>query len=139
MKQWLCWFFLAVGVVMLLWILHRPVSSHLHRQSAGDQSVLSQSEFVSTWCVALRTASSSFPRNRAGPLEFFLTRSAFLITDDGGPPWLNYRGLPGPNVSSHQDLVTGCKAASQAGSPKWRTFQQNPERIQVGGFATAFS
>jgi len=74
---------------MLLWILHRPVSSHRHRQSVRNQSVLSQSEFVSTWCGALRTASSSFPRNRAGPLELFSTRSAFLITDDGGPPWLD--------------------------------------------------
>ena len=123
---------------MLLWILHRPVSSHRHRQSVRDQSVLSQSEFISIGCRALRTASSSFPRNRAGPLEFFVTRSAFLITDDDGPPWLEYRGPPGPNVRSHQDLVTGCKAASQAGSPRWRTFQQNSERIQVEGFATHY-
>ena len=139
MKRWLSWLFLAVGVVMLLWILHLPVSSYRHRQSVRDPSVLSQSEFVSTWCGALRTANSSFPRNRAGPLEFFATRSAFLITDDGGLPWLDYRGPPGPNVRSHQDLVTGCKAASQAGSLRWRTFQQNSERIQVEGFATAFS
>jgi hypothetical protein len=116
---------------MLLWIPHRPVSSHLHRQGAGDQSVLSQNE--------LRVASSAFPRNRAGPLELFATHWVFLITDDDGPPWLDYRGPPGPDACSHQDLGTSCKAASQVSSLRWRAFQQNSGRINIGGFATAFS
>ena len=37
MKRWLCWLLLAVGVVFLLWIPHRPVSPHLHRQAVGDR------------------------------------------------------------------------------------------------------
>ncbi len=129
MKRWLCWLLLAVGAVMLLWIPHLPVGPLLHRQAVGDRSVLSHSEFVSTWCRALRVASPAFPRNRAGPLEFFATRSAFLITRDDAPPWLYYRGPPGPNVGS-QDFDTGCKAASQVSSLRWRTFQQNFGRIQ---------
>jgi len=129
MKRWLCWLFLAIGVVMLLWMPHRPVSPHLHRQTDGDRSVLSQSEFVSTWCRALRVASPACTRNRAGPLEFFATRSAFLIADDDGPPWLYYRGPPGPHAGS-QDFVTSCKTAGQVSSPRWRTFQQNSGRIQ---------
>jgi hypothetical protein len=100
MKRWLCWLFLAVGVVFLLWIPHRLVSAHPYPPAAGYQSVLSQNEFVSTWCRAWRAASPAFPRNRAGPLEFFATHSAFLITDDNGPPWLDHRGPPGPNACS---------------------------------------
>ncbi len=133
MKRWLGWLFLAVGVVMLLWIAHRPVSPPLHRQAIGDRSVLSQSEFVSTWCRALRAASPAFPRNRASPLEFFAASSAFWIMDDDGPPWLDYRGPPGPNACS-QYLVTSCKAASQVSSLRCRTFQQNSWRIQNYGF-----
>jgi hypothetical protein len=71
MKRWLGWLFLAVGVVMLLWIPHRPVRPPLHRQAAEDRSVLSQSEFVSTCCGALRAVGSAFPRNRAGPPGIF--------------------------------------------------------------------
>src|ERR1700674_3437588 len=105
MKRWLCWLFFAVGVVFLLSIPHRPVSSYLHPPAAGDRSVLSQNEFVSTWCRALRAARPAFPRNRAGPREPFATHSVFLITDDDGPPWLDVRGPPGPN-GCRQDLVT---------------------------------
>lgn len=108
MKRWWCWLFLAVGVVMLLRVPHRPLSTHVHRQAAEDRSVLSQSEFVSTYCGALRAVSSAFHRNRAGPLKFFATRAAFLITDDGSPPWLDYRGPPDPSACSHQDSVAGC-------------------------------
>jgi hypothetical protein len=129
MKRWLCWLFLAVGVVFLLWIPHRPVSPPSYPPAAGDQSVLSQNEFVFTWCRVLRAASPTFPRNRAGPLEFFATHSAFLITDNNGPPWLDHRGPPGPNARS-QDLVTSCKAAGQAGSPTGGTFKQNSGQIQ---------
>jgi hypothetical protein len=35
MKRWLGWLFLAVGVIMLLWIPHRPVSPPLHRGQLG--------------------------------------------------------------------------------------------------------
>jgi len=92
MKRWLPWLFLAVGVVMLLRVPHRPLSAHVHRQAAEDRSVLSQSEFVPTCCGALRAVSSAFHRNRAGPLEFSATRSAFLITDDGSPPCWTIEG-----------------------------------------------
>jgi len=114
MKRWLGWLFLAVGVVFLLWIPHRPVSPPPCPPAAGDHSVLGQNEFVSTWCRALRAASPAFPQNRAGPLEFFATHSGFLITDDNGPPWLDRRGPPGPNACS-QDLVTSCEAAGKDG------------------------
>jgi len=129
MKRWLCWLLLLGGVVLLLWIPHVPVGPHLHRQAVADRSVLSHSEFVSTWYRALPAASAAFSRNRDGPREFFATRSAFLITRDDGPPWLYYRWPPGANACS-QDFDTDCKAASKVSSPSWKTFQQHSGRIQ---------
>ena len=108
---------------MLLWISHLPVGPHLHRQGAGDRSVLSHSAFVSTCCRALRAASPAFSRNRAGPREFFANRLAFLIRRDDGPP--------GSTIEGRQVLMRAVKkTASQANSLGSRTFDQNPGRIQ---------
>ena len=115
MKPWLCWFFLVVGVVLLLWIPHRRVSPHLRPQAVKDQSVLNDNEFVFTRCRVLRAVSPAFLRNRTGPLGFFATTFGLLIADDHDPPWLDYRGPPGPNRCS-QRLLTSYKAASQVGS-----------------------
>ncbi len=118
MKRWLCWLFLAVGLVFLLRTPHRPVSPCLRPQAARDQSVLSQKEFASTWCRALRAASPGFARNRACPQGFSAAQFRLLITDitdEDGPPWLDCRGPPGPDGCSH-DLVTSWQAASQVGS-----------------------
>lgn len=110
MKRWLCWLLLAVGVLFLLGIPHRPPQ---HR------SVLSHKEFVSMGCRALRAASPALARSRASPLEFFATREfGWLIagtTDEDGPPWLDYRGPPGPNAR-HRGLVTSCQVSGQVGS-----------------------
>jgi hypothetical protein len=138
MKRWLGWLFCAVGLVFLLCIPHRPVSPPSYPPVAGDPSVLSPNEFVFTWCRVLRAASPAFPRNRAGPLEFFATHSAFLITDDNGPPWLDHRGPPGPNACS-QDLVTSCKGAGQAGSLRRALSNKIPGEFKIRGFATRFS
>ena len=145
MKRWLCRFFLAVGVVLLLWILHHQVSSYLH-PAAQDPSVLTQNQFTSRWCRALRAASPAFPRNRAGgPLESFARHSAFLITDDVGPPWLDHRGPPGPNACSQGLVTKSCRATGQAGGQKGvpSTFQRNsgspPGESKIRGFATRFS
>lgn len=138
MKRWLCWLFLAVGVVFLLWIPHRPVSPPPYPPAAGDHSVLSQNEFVSIRCRSLRAVNPAFPRNRAGQLEFFATHSAFLITDDNGPPGLDHRGPPGPNACS-QDLVTSCKAPGQAGSLTGEISNKIPGEFKIRGFATGFS
>ena len=134
MKRWLCSFFLAVGVVFLLWIPHRSVRPHLHPQATANRSVLSQNEFVSTR-RALQAASPTFPRSRVGPVEFFAPAFGFLITDiadDDALPWLDYRGPPGPNACN-QGLVTGCKAARQVGSLTGSTFQRNsgPRRANL--------
>ena len=112
MKRWLCGVLLVVGVLFLLWNLHRPLSPPPYPLK---QSVLSHNEFVLTWCPVLRAASPSFRQNRRGSLEFFAIQFAFLIADisNEGPPWLDYRGPPGPHA---HPLVTGCQAAGQAGS-----------------------
>jgi hypothetical protein len=144
MKQWLCWFFLMVGVVLLLWIPHRRVSPHLRPQAVGDQSVLNHNEFAFTRCRVLRTVSPAFLRNRTGPLEFFATTFGFLIADtadDHDPPWLDYRGPPGPNRCS-QRLLISCNAASQVGSLAEHfpaKFRASVDQIQNVGFAPAFS
>jgi hypothetical protein len=143
MKRWLCWLFLVVGVV-LLENPHRLVSppSYLYLQ-AVNQSVLHDNGFVSTWCRALQTACPTFTRNRAGPREFFAaTQFGFLITDDDGPPWLDYRGPPGP-YACHRGLVTSCKASGQAGSLRVEHFPAKflaPEgKSKTRGFSTGFS
>lgn len=143
MKRWLCSLLLAVGVIFLLWISHRSLLPHLHPQ---DRSVLRQHGFVSTWCRALRAAIPAFKLSRASPLEFFARqfgRLILAITDDDGPPWLDYRGPPGTNISARQNLVTSCKAAGQAGSLTGSTFQPkfraSRRRIQTWAFAPAFS
>lgn len=118
MKRWLCRLLLVVGVIFLVGFPYRPVRSHLPRQ---DRSVLSQNEFVSIGRRALRVANAAFARSRVSPFEFFTTRELGLlladITDEDGPPWLDYRGPPGPNAC-HRCLVTSWKASGQAGSPK---------------------
>ena len=146
MKRWLCSLLLALGVIFLLWIPHRSVRPYLHSQAAEDRSLLRQNEFVSTCCRAVQAASPAFPQIRAGPSEFFVTEFGFVITDiaeDEGPPWLDDRGPPGPNTCSHQDLLTSCKAAGQAGSPKKSNSQRNSAttdgEFKTSGFATRFS
>ena len=47
MKRWLCLLFLAVGVVFLLWIPHRPVSPVCIALQLGIDRSSDQSEFVS--------------------------------------------------------------------------------------------
>lgn len=139
MKRWLCGVFLVVGVVFLLWNPHRPVSLPPYPR---NQSVLSHNEFVLTWCPALRAASPSFRRNRGGSLEFFAIQFAFLIVDitNEGPPWLDYRGPPGPYACSHP-LVTGCQAAGQAGSqsgtPAPKKFPPRPPTNKEERFCTS--
>ena len=135
-KRGLFWLLLAVGFLFLLCIPDRSVGPPVHRQ---DRSVLSQSGFASTWCRALRATTPAFLHNRAGPWEFFMMEFGFRITDieDDGPRWWEYRGPPGPNARSSQDLVTSCKAAGQAGSlegsfpAKFRGLQG---QIQNSGF-----
>jgi hypothetical protein len=142
MKRWLCSFLLAVGIAFLLWIPHRAVNAHLRPQGAGDRSVLRQSALVFTGCRALRAPSPVFFRNRAGPLEFLATQFGFLIGDDVGPPWWDYRGPPGPN-GCRPALVTDCKAAGQGGSLRGRTFRGNSGPLEgefeMWGFSTPFS
>lgn len=146
MKRWLCWLLLAVGVVFLLGIPHRPVRSHLPPQDRQDRSVLSQDEFVSMGCCALRAASPAFARSRVSPLEFFATREfGWLITgvtNEDGPPWLDYRGPPGPNAC-HRGLITSCKASGQAGSPRGEhlpaKFCASEGKFGTQGFSTSFS
>ena len=143
MKRWLCWLLLAVGVVFLLGI---PLRSHLPPQDRQDGSVLSQNEFVSMGCRALRAASAAFAPCRANPLEFFATREfGWLIagiTDEDGPPWLDYRGPPGPNAC-HRGLVKGCKASGQAGSLRGEHFRvkfpASEGKSKAQGFSTRFS
>ena len=143
MKRWLCWLLLAIGVVFLLWIRHGPVRLHLPPQ---DRSVLSQNEFVSMGCRALRAASPAFARSRASPMEFFATRElGWLIVDipdEDGPPWLDYRGPPGPNAC-HRGLVMTCKASGQAGSLRGEhlpaKFRASEGKFKTRGFSTDFS
>ena len=144
MKQWLCWFFLVVGVVFFLWIQHRRVSPYLCPrcpQSAGDQSVLKHND-ISSWCPALQVASPVFTRNRAGALEFFAAHFGFLITritDDAGPPWLDGRGPPGSHLCS-QLLMSSRKAAGLAGRRKEcppPKFPPSDRRKSKKGFCTS--
>ena len=146
MKRWLCWLLLAVGLVFLLGIPHRPVRLHLPPQDRQDRSVLTQNEFVSMGFRALRAASPAFARSRVSPLEFLATREFGRliagITDEDGPPWLDYRGPPGPNAC-HLGLVTSCKASGQDGSPRGEhlpaKFRASQRKFETQGFSTAFS
>ena len=141
MKRWLCSFCLALGVVFLLGIPQRCVRPYLHPHAVGDRSVLRQNEFVFTWRRALPAANP----DRADPSEFFATEFGFLIrdiTDDDGPPWLDYRGPPGANACT-QGWVTSCKAASHLGSLSGSLLQRNfgppAGKFKTWGSATAFS
>ena len=143
MKRWLRWLWLAAVFVFLLCIPHHSVDGpHLHQQG---RSVLDQSGFVSTCCRALRAVIPALFRSRAGPSEFFAIEFGFSITNIAadGPRWREYRGPPGPNVGSSQDLVTSSKAAGQAGSlggsPFRRNFGPPGGKFKARGFATAFS
>jgi hypothetical protein len=130
MKRWLCWLLLAVGVVFLLWIPHCPLRPHLPPQ---DRSVLSHKEFVSIGCRALRAMRPACAQSRASPSEFFATREfgglIAGITDEDGPPWLDYRGPPGPNAC-HRCLVTSCKASGLPGSLRGEYF---PAKFSTSG------
>jgi hypothetical protein len=125
MKRWLCWLWLAAVLVFLLCIPHHSVDGpHLHQQG---RSVLDQSGFVSTCCRALRAVIPALFRSRAGPSEFFAIEFGFSITNIAaadGPRWREYRGPPGPNAGSSQDLVTSSKAAGQAGSLRGEPFSE---------------
>jgi hypothetical protein len=143
MKRWLCSLLLAVGVIFLLWISHRSLLPHLHPQ---DRSVLGQHGFVSIWCRALRAAIPAFAQSRASPLEFFARefgRLILAITDDDGPPWLDYRGPPGTNISVRQNLayeLQGCWPGRQPNGEHFPAkFRASRGRIQTWGFAPAFS
>jgi hypothetical protein len=125
MKRWLRWLTVAVVFVLLLSICHHSVDgSHLHRQG---RSVFRQNGFVSTCCRALGAAMPALVRSRAGPWEFLAIEFVFSITDivADGPRWREYRGPPGPNVGSSQDLVTSWKAAGQAGSLEGSPIRRN--------------
>lgn len=146
MKRWLCWLLLAVGVVFLLGIPHRPLRPHVPPQDRQDRSVLSQDEFVSRGCCALRAVSPAFARSRTSPLEFFATRELGLlladITDEDGSPWLDDRGPPGPNAC-HRGLIKSCKASGQAGSLRVEDFPAkfpaSEGKSKTRGSSTAFS
>lgn len=142
MKRWLDWFLLAVAAVFL-WISHRLVRV----PPGAAAAVRTQNEFVSNVWRALRGAGLVLGRSRAGPRNLFAPAFAWAswnITDEGGPPWLDYRGPPGPNACSNL-LVAACKSAGQAGagSQKGEDFPRNSELPECNfkneGFATAFS
>ena len=108
MKRWLYSLFFAIGVVMLLWIAHHPVHSPVYPQ---DRSLLSRRELVFT------APSPALSRSRLGPGEFFAIEFA-LNTDiavEEGPPWLDYRGPPGPNACRHDfaHSLQGCRPGWQ--------------------------
>jgi len=115
MKRWLWWFLLTIGIVMLLWISHRPVHSPVHPL---DRSVLSQREF------AFMTASPGLSRSRVGPWEFFAIEFALStdIANQHGPPWLDDRGPPGSHACGHDSgySLQGCWPGWQ---PKGESFQ----------------
>ena len=143
MKRWLRWLLLAVPVLFFLGMPHRPVRPHLPPQ---HRSVLSQKEFVFIGCRALWAVSPALARSRASPLEFFATREfGWLIAgtpDEDGPPWLDYRGPPGPNAC-HRGLVTSCEASGQAGSLIGEhfpaKFPASDDEFKTRGFSTGFS
>jgi hypothetical protein len=94
MKRWLGWFLLAVGIGFLLWIPHRPVSV----SPCAGAVLHTPNELVSNWCRALRDAGLALAQSRAGSRNLFATALTLLtrnITDEDGPPWLDYRGPPG--------------------------------------------
>ena len=135
MKRCLCWLFLAIGVVMLLWISHRPFHSPIHPQ---DQSVLSEGEFVFT------AVSPALSRSRVGPWEFFAIEFGLStdIADEDGPPWQDYRGPPSSHARSHDSgySLQGCWPGWQ---PKGESFPAKfrpPEgEFKTWSFATPFS
>jgi hypothetical protein len=135
MKRWLWWFFLTIGIVMLLSISHRPVQSPVHPL---DRSVLTQREFAST------TASPGLSRSRVDPWQFFAIEFGLStdIADEHGPPWLGYRGPPGSHACSHDSdyPLQGCRSGWQ---PKGEFFPAKfrpPEgKFKTWGFSTPFS
>jgi hypothetical protein len=64
MKRWLWWFFLTIGIVMLLWISHRPVQSPVHPL---DRSVLPCSSAISV------LNPNSIAKNSHGPTRLLLS------------------------------------------------------------------
>ena len=147
MKRWLCWLLLAVGVVFLLGIPHGPLRPHVPPQDRQDRSVLSQDELVSRGCCALRAVSPAFARSRANPLEFLATGEfewlIAAVTDEDGPPWLDYRAPPGPNAC-HRGLV---RYELQGFWPGWQPkgehfpakFCASAGKFGTQGFSTSFS
>ena len=130
MKRWLWWFFLAIGIVMLLWISHRPVHSPVHPL---DRSVLSQRKFAFT------TASPGLSRSCVGPWEFFAIDFGLStdIADEHGPPWLDYRGPPGSHACSHDSgySLQGCWPGWQPKAESVQAkFRPSGEQIQKPGF-----
>lgn len=122
MKRWLGWFLLAVGIGFLLWIPHRPISV----LPCAGAVLRTPSEFVSHGRRALPDTGLALARARAAPRNLFATPFTLLtrnITDEDGPPWLDYRGPPDPIACSHR-LVTVCKAADQAGSQRGETLPE---------------
>ena len=135
MKRWLCWLFLAIGVVMVLWISHRPVHVPVHPQ---DRTVLSQTEFVFT------VASLVLRRSHFGPKEFFAIEFGLStdIADEGGPPWLDYRGPPGSHACRHDSgySLQGCWPGWQLKGESFPgKFRSSGRQIQNMGFSTPFS
>src|SRR5207302_10022441 len=144
MKQGWAWLWMWVGVLSLLWFLHPFRCLHHHRPVAEDRAVLGPSESVFAWRTAAPAASTPPAWSRAGPQESFALHSEFLTIHDVGPLWLDHRGSPRPPGCRHL-LVTGCKAAGQAGSVEneqskaLTKFRVSREQIQTRGFSTAFS
>src|SRR5437588_5441046 len=115
MKRGWAWLWMWVGVLSLLWFLHPFRCLHHHRPVAEDRAVLGPSECTFAWRTAAPAASTPPAWSRAGPRKSFALHSEFLTTHDVGPLLLDHRGSRGPPGFRHL-LVTGCKAAGQAGS-----------------------
>lgn len=120
MKRGLGWSWILawLAVVCLLWSLGLEASAHHERQVAGNRSGGQSRELVSLSSYRiLRSTSTKFIRDRAGPRESFFIPGWFLSADDVGPvgpPWRDYRGPPGKGWGPR----ASCKAAGHAGSPK---------------------
>jgi len=115
MNQGRGWILPWLTVVCLLLSITVQASSNLE-PSFQTHSVDSQRQSSSLpFCRNLRVLSHALIRNRAGPQnlrERFLPTDVFLrIQDLGpvGPPWLEYRGPPGPYRGSWANVwAAGC-------------------------------
>lgn len=141
MKRWLCWVLAGVGVLSLLCSLGLQTNMNHDPQSGWDRSLGPRGESVSTSIPAWLTTSIEFIPSRAGPLES-LALHCWLITIDGGPPWLDTRAPPG---ADREKPWVSCKPPVR---PALQTMAEHdsstkfplPKAVsEKRGFATGFS